>query len=341
MAARRRGRRRRRARPVVRRGRRRPPRATTRSRSPATPVSCRCSPPRSNGPAGRRPTRSPRAGTATGVQDFESGIAELDIEAAAALLEHVDDLAELGVEMLVPAQLARRSPSVGATATPADSTPSGRLGRDALVSWNVEVDGTAVDDELVRRALDAGSSLVQVGGRWVRLDAAAARRALAAVDEHRVLHAQMSTIELLRLAAELEGDAAAAHEASGSTLLDTPPPVRADAWLGQLLGGLPDDALEEGVVPGRVHGHPAAVSTARPRLAPVPRARRSRRMPGRRHGARQDPADARPPRRAGGPAPRRVPAVGGPQLAAGVRPVHAAAARAWCTTAPAAAGRNG
>ena len=36
---------------------------------------------------------------------------------------------------------------------------------------------------------------------------------------------------------------------------------------------------------------------ARPRLAAVPRPRRPRRMPGRRHGPRQDADDARPPRR--------------------------------------------
>lgn len=184
------------------------------------------------------------------VPRFEHGAAEVGVEGAALLLEHLDAFDEAGLEVLVPAQLARRSPGVTATATPAEHTPSGRLGREALVAWNVEIDGETVDDAAIRRALDAGSSLVQLGGRWIRLDPGAARRALLAVDEHRHEHSEMSTIELLRLAAELDAEAEqAAAEAAPGSLVDRPPPVRGGAWLGQLLEGLPDESLADGTPP--------------------------------------------------------------------------------------------
>jgi superfamily II DNA or RNA helicase len=186
------------------------------------------------------------------VPQWDAGVASVVVEGAAVLLERIDALAEAGVEMIVPAQLARRSPSVSATATPTDATPSGRLGRDALVAWNVDVEGTPVDEEVIRKALEAGSSLVQIGGRWVRLDAAAAKRALAAVAEHRAVHSEMSTIALLRLAADLDAEAEVAAASGG--LLDMPPPVRAGAWLGQLLNGLPDESLDDGAVPDGFDG---------------------------------------------------------------------------------------
>ncbi len=185
--------------------------------------------------------------------DWTHGVARLHVDAAAAMLEAMDELADASVEVLVPASLARRSPSVSATASPSDHTPSGRLGRTALVSWNVDVDGAPVDEGVIHRALQAGSSLVQVGGRWVRLDAAAARRALAAVAEHRAVHGELSTVELLRLAAELDAEAERAFERSDA-LIHQPPPVRGTAWLGPLLAGLPDESLADGDVPDSFSG---------------------------------------------------------------------------------------
>ena len=60
-------------------------------------------------------------------------------------------------------------------------------------------------------------------------------------------------------------------------------------------------------------------------LAAVPRRGRTRRVPRRRHGSRQDGDDAGPPRHPARPAPRRVPAQRGAQLAGRSGPVHAQA----------------
>ncbi len=178
------------------------------------------------------------------------GEAQLTLEEAAELLERSGDLDAAGVPVLVPERLARRRPAVRATARPAGSGEPGRLGRDALVSWEMVVDGRPVPDDVVRRAAEAGSTLVLVGGRWVRLDPAGARHALESVQRHRAEHSRMSTIELLGVAAALGAE-------GGTDELDAAP-VRAGGWLGQLLVGLRDETLADGVVP------PEFTATLRP-----------------------------------------------------------------------------
>ena len=178
--------------------------------------------------------------------------ATIDVEQAAQLLECFDALDDVGIELLVPEQLARRKPQVRATATPAGES-SGKFKAEAIVEWQLVVDDVPVDEATLARAAEVGTSLVEAGGRWVRLDGRDARRALASITEHRAEHSTLDTLGLLRLAAELDEQAAA--ENAGH---QTAPSISAAGWLGDLLAGLPDTTLADGDVP------PSFAATLRP-----------------------------------------------------------------------------
>jgi hypothetical protein len=175
------------------------------------------------------------------------------VETAAEVLAAVDALGAAGIEVLAPQRLTRRAPRPRGIATPAsrsDGDGSGRLGRGALVAWQVVVDDTPVPDEVLRRAAEAATTLVEVGGRWVRLDRADAERALEQLVRHRHDHAELDALGLLRLAAELADtgagptDAAPVVEAGiGSSVL------LGEGWAAELLDGLPDEVLADGDVP--------------------------------------------------------------------------------------------
>jgi hypothetical protein len=178
--------------------------------------------------------------------------AELPVEQAALLLEAVDVLDEAGIELLAPIELVRRKPTVRGTASPPAGESAGRFGATALVEWQLVVDDAPIDEVTLARAAEAGTALMQVGGRWVRLDRADARRALDAVAEHRAEHSELDTLGLLRLAAELSLADTAADDAPVDDTL------QAEGWLGDLLAGLPDTELADGDVP------PGFTATLRP-----------------------------------------------------------------------------
>ncbi len=166
----------------------------------------------------------------------------LDVEDAALVLERYDDVRATGVELLVPEQLARRRPQVRATARPAAGESDGRFGAAAILDWDLVVDDADVDETTLQRAAEVGTSLLDIGGRWVRLEGADVRRALASVAEHRREHGNVSTLGLLRIAAELDEQATAEPDAA-------PLIVTADHRLHDLLDGLPDLSLDDGEPP--------------------------------------------------------------------------------------------
>ncbi len=172
--------------------------------------------------------------------------AGVDVEVAAAALEGTDALAIAGVELLAPEKLIRRRPSTRATAQPKEGNSSGRFAASALMEWQVVVDGNPVSDEVLQRAAEDGANLIEVGGRWVQIDRAEARRALANLQQHRAEHGEMSALQLLNLAAELQREMEAAGLAEDAAVTDL---LQATGWAGELLDGLPDEALTEGVVP--------------------------------------------------------------------------------------------
>ena len=170
----------------------------------------------------------------------------VDVEVAAAALEGIDALAAAGIELLAPEKLTRRRTTTRATASPKDGNGSGRFAATALVDWQIVVDNTPVPEEVLQRAAEDGANLIQVGGRWVQIDRAEARRALANLQEHRTEHGEMSALQLLTLAAELQRELEAAGIAADEGATDL---VQASGWAGELLDGLPDEALADGNVP--------------------------------------------------------------------------------------------
>ena len=176
----------------------------------------------------------------------------VDFDAAAATLEAVDALAAVDIDVLTPERLTRKSATTKGVAQPRDGG-SGRFSAAAIIDWTVVVDDTPVDEALLERAAASGAGLINVNGRWVRLDRTEARRALANLAEHRRDHSELSALEVLRLAAEL-----AAAEAAAAATDAAAPPLDASGWLGDLLHGLPDATLAEGVEP------PGFVATLRP-----------------------------------------------------------------------------
>ena len=169
----------------------------------------------------------------------------IDVDAAAATLESVDLLRGLGIELITPEQLTRRTPRSAGTARPAHES-AGRFGAKTLVDWKVVVDDTPVDEAILQRAVEAGSQLVEAGGRWVQIGRAEARRALEQLAQHRVDHGELSTIGVLRLAAELDAETdepEAGSDAGGHRALV------GTEWLHELLAGLPEATVEEAVEP--------------------------------------------------------------------------------------------
>ncbi len=174
----------------------------------------------------------------------------IDLDTAAATLEAVDALATVDIELLTPERLTRRSATTKGVAQPKGASATNRFSAAAIIDWKVVVDDTPIDEALLERAAASGAGLINVNGRWVRLDRTEARRALANLAEHRRDHSELSTLELLKLAAEL----AAIEEARLATEPDSigdssTAAIAASGWLGDLLEGLPDTTLAEGIEP--------------------------------------------------------------------------------------------
>jgi hypothetical protein len=164
----------------------------------------------------------------------------IGIDDAAALLEGIEHVQRAGIEIIAPHRLIRRNPTTSGAAQPAGGPGSGRFAAVALVDWQAVVDGEAIDDAVLQRAADDGATLIRIGGRWVQIDRAEARRALANLAEHRAQHSELNALELLRLAADDNG-----AELTAAAPADSAGP----SWVGDLLAGLPDAQLQEGKVP--------------------------------------------------------------------------------------------
>jgi superfamily II DNA or RNA helicase len=175
----------------------------------------------------------------------------ISLDAAAATLEAVEALAAVGVEVVAPERLTKRRTSSRATASPGDGS-SGRFTASAIVHWETIIDDTPIDEAALQRAAESGANLIQVGGRWVQLDRTEARRALANLAQHRAQHSELSGLELLQLSAELQAEQAARALADGISAIDDDaitPTIGGTGWVGELLAGLPDTTLADGVVP--------------------------------------------------------------------------------------------
>ena len=175
----------------------------------------------------------------------------LALDEVSTLLGLTSRLDQLGVELLGPEQLVRASVRVTAEAASAPrGASSAGLTAKALMSWGARIDDAAIDPDELARAAEAGTSLMRVGERWVRLEQTQVRRVLDAIDRHRVAHSEVDAATLLRLASDDEFDLVAGpdddHLVDGADSLGVDPSTdRPASWVADLLAGLPDDRLVE------------------------------------------------------------------------------------------------
>ena len=198
---------------------------------------------------------------ATARLDGSTSLTGIAVDTAASILESIDALAVAGLELVAPERLVRKKPTARAVvqALPSsDQVAGGRLATGALVAWQPMVDDTPISEDQLAKAALQGATLIQAGGRWVQVDRAEARRALANIESRR--DQVVSPLELLRMAAELEAELERASTGIAG-VDDVPAPtdqdafahglISADGWAAELLAGLPDSGLHEGVVPDR------------------------------------------------------------------------------------------
>ncbi|CAB4703405.1 MAG: ATP-dependent helicase [Actinobacteria bacterium] len=175
-------------------------------------------------------TRVPPLGR---LEDAPGEGAALALDEVGVVLGLAERIHEAGIELLGPEQLLRSSVRLTARATPSpEGGVRGGLNAKALVAWGASIEDQDVDPEELARASAAGAALVQVGGRWVRLDRPQVRRVLDALDRHRRQHEEVDAATLMRLAAE-QGDN------------DVEFAVESEGWAADLLAGLPDEHLQE------------------------------------------------------------------------------------------------
>jgi hypothetical protein len=183
--------------------------------------------------------------------------AELDVEAAADFLDVAPyELARHDIELIGPEHLVRAKVGVRGVAAPAPADDrTKKFAAEALVQWGAVVDGTELSEAELERVTAAGATLMHTGHRWVRIDPAGLRRARSLLEDHRTHHATVGPLQLLRLAGE------SGHDDAGDDDTDVQVSVGAAAdgvpgdddststWVTELLGGLPDEQLEEASEP--------------------------------------------------------------------------------------------
>ena len=192
-------------------------------------------------------------------QPHPAGV-ELDLEQADDFLDIAPhELQRLGIELLGPEHLVRAKVTLRGTANaaPTDDRKS-RFGKEALVEWKAIIDDTPISAADLARAEAAGTTLMRAGHRWVRIDPAGLRKARALLDDHLANKAKVGPVELLRLSAggPTDGDTIVellAGDDQGETASDGADQVD-EAWVRSLLGGLPDEQLEEAKESADFHG---------------------------------------------------------------------------------------
>ena len=148
----------------------------------------------------------------------------VDLDTAAFTLEAVDALAAVDIEVLTPERLTRRAATTRGVAQPKGAAGTGRFNAAAIIDWTVVVDDTPIDEAVLQRAAASGAGLINVNGRWVRLDRTEARRALANLAEHRRDHAELSALEAVA-AGRRVGRCRGSTDDRGPTRRPSPPPA--------------------------------------------------------------------------------------------------------------------
>lgn len=123
----------------------------------------------------------PDPATLTGdaVHDRVLSLALSTEDVEALLTEGVGALSAAGVEVLVPRGWSAVRPAVRVRIAPVGTGPAeGRMGMDQILSfdWQISVDGEELTDSQKRDLLTSARSMVQVKGRYVRVDQASLSR---------------------------------------------------------------------------------------------------------------------------------------------------------------------
>ena len=242
-----------------------------------------------------------------------------------------------GVVVRVPDWWAAKRPPRPQVQVTLGARAPGGVGTDALLDFDVRVtlDGQTLTAAEIARVASSSAGLALIRGKWVELDAARLNEALAHWKRVEAAAGEdgLSFIEGMRL---LSGAAVGSGAAP-------PPPdaapwseVMAGPWLKEALDGLRGpEGLGEAAAAPRAPRRAEAVSGGGRALALAPAAAGTRRLPGRRHGARQDRAGPGAPARAEGARRRRArsrpargPGIADRQLEGRDRPVRAVPARA-------------
>ena len=175
---------------------------------------------------------------------------ELDLNEAAEFLDRAPyELARSGVELLGPQHLVTAKVKVKGRARPgpADDRP-GRFGKDALLQWSAQVEGTELSEVDLARISAAGATLMHTGNRWVRIEPDALRRARALLSQHATTSTKVSALELMQL---LDDDAVEIEAADDFDASDDS--ANGESALA-LLTGLPDEQLSEAQESTQFHG---------------------------------------------------------------------------------------
>ncbi len=180
---------------------------------------------------------------------------ELDLDTAEDFLDVAPvELQLAGVELIGPERLVRSRVSVAGDATPAPSDDrQKKFGREAIVAWKLMVGDDEISESELARAIEAGSTLLHTGHRWVRIDAAELRRKRERMSELITSKPRVNPLELLQMAYDDEASAeqplitvhdghhAGAADGAGGEIGGR----SAQDWVAALLDGLPDDRLAE------------------------------------------------------------------------------------------------
>ena len=155
----------------------------------------------------------------------------------AARIVHPGGTALGDVDLIGPEHLVAVAVRVSGTVTPVPADDrAGRLGIAAIIDWSPTIDGKLLDRFEFERLVDAGTTLIHTGGRWVRLDPDDLRRARRFL-EGRATSEPVAARDLIDLC---DGTQA---------FVDLRASASADGWVARLL----DDA-----------DHPAPTSIADP-----------------------------------------------------------------------------
>jgi hypothetical protein len=152
------------------------------------------------------------------------------VDDAARTLDAVDALRAAGLAVIVPQGLIRARPTARGVAIPRERS-DGRFGATALVQWQPVVEGHVIDEEVLERAHEQGSALLNLDGSWVQIDRTQADRLLQRLRERRDETDELGVVELLQLSAQV-GDE-----------------LRGEGWAGEVIAGLPDTTVGDGEVP--------------------------------------------------------------------------------------------